>query len=340
MNIKRLLALAVAGLLSFSALSAVVQVKGTGTASYTELNQTVKEKAYQAAQVSAVERYFAERGDAESENFEAIQDKIQENLEKFILSTTVINEQDQPSLRKYSVAVRIDLNESKLRNTLRGSSSASKISNGQKSPLVFIFVGRETTSVRSFEDRVFKRVDIAEKGGNRDASLQVETGGSTTRKAAEISYKLLPMSNHTGSITSVFSQGGFSVVDSADALGDKEYQLATKEYAKGNDLSNATRRAITSQLKAKQIPYLVLATLDAGAPAQDDATGMRRVGVTVTARVLDLTGAFPTEAASIPAVQHYGIAPDDQQAMTKALKDGATAAAREVVSRLNAKGVN
>lgn len=326
-------------LLSFSVCSAVIQVKGTGTVTYSELTPAVKDRAYQSAQVSAVERYFAERGEAESENFETIQDKVQENLEKFILSTIVINEQDQPSLRKYSVVVRIDLNEAKLRNTLRSSSTVNRASGGQKSPLVFIFVGRETSSVRSFDEKVFKRVDVAEKGGKSDVSLQVETGGSTTRKSAEISYKLLPMSNHTGSITSVFSQGGFSVVDSADALGDKEYQAATKEFSKGSDLSNVTKRAINGQLKAKNIPYLVLATLDVGAPSQDDATGMRRVGVTVTARVLDLTGPLPTEAASVPAVQYYGIAPDDQSAITKALKDGATAAAREVVSRLNAKGV-
>ena len=318
----------------------VVQVKGVGTVSYSgELSPAVKEQAYAKAQVAAVERYFAENGEAESQNFEAIQDKIEASLEKFILSTNVLNEQDQPSLRKYSVAVRVELNVAKLRNTLRNSSAAAQAQKGAKSQLVFVFVGRETSTVRSFDDRVFKRVDAADAGKKNNVSLQVETGGSTTRKADEISYRLLPMTNFTSSITSVFSQGGYIVVDSAYALGDKDVKSVNKDFSSGNDLAPVTLRSVVGGLRKAQIPLFVMATLDVGAPAQDGATGMQRVAVTVTGRVLDLSNAFPREVASVPAVQYFGIGPDNQSAATKALKDASVAAAREVVSRLNAAGV-
>ncbi len=298
---KNVLIIVVLFLLSpILAQAQVVQAKGVGTISYSgDLSPSVKEKAYVKAQVAAVERYFAENGESETQNFEAIQDKIEASLEKFILSTATLNEQDQPSLHKYTIVVRVDLNVAKLRNTLRSSSTASQTNNAAKSQLVYIFVGREAASVRSFDERVLKRVDASEKGGKRDVSIQVETGGSTTRKADEISFKLLPMANYATSISSVFSQGGFQIVDPAFAIGDKDFKSVNKDFSTGNDITPATMRSVASTLRKAHVPLFVFATLDVGATSQDPATGMPRVAVMVTSRVLDLSNTLPREVASV-----------------------------------------
>ncbi|MBE2259513.1 MAG: hypothetical protein IAE88_11680 [Rhodobacteraceae bacterium] len=328
------------GLLLLSPLATqaqVVQVKGVGTVSYSgSLSAETKEKAYVKAQVAAVERYFAENGEAESQNFEGIQDKIEASLEKFILSTNVLNEQDQESLRKYSVAVRVELNVAKLRNTLRASSAAAQSPKTSKSQLVYVFVGREAASVRSFDERVFKRrVDSADSA----TSQQSETGGSTTRKADAITYRLLPMTNYTSSITGAFSQAGYVIVDPAHVIGDKDFNAVNKDFSSGNDIAPETMRSVVGTLRKNHVPLLVLATLDVGAHVQDGATGMQRVAVTVTSRVLDLSNNLPREVASVPAIQYSGLGPDNQSATNKALKDASTAAAREVISRLNAAGI-
>ena len=84
----------------------VVSVKGVGSVTYSfMLSAGDKDNAYRLAQVAAVERYFAENGEAESENFEAIQDTISANLDKFILSTTVLNEQDKNNNRYVGCSV-------------------------------------------------------------------------------------------------------------------------------------------------------------------------------------------------------------------------------------------
>lgn len=349
----------------------VVQVKGVGTVTYgSELNAVTKEKAYQKAQVSAVERYFAENGEAESENFEAIENKITENLDSFILNTTVLNEQDQPGLKKYSVAVKVELNVAKLRNTLRKSSTVSKAGAYEKSQMVYVFVGREAASVRSFDARIVKRREESAKANvnetrsrsgsegesisetsistsesvrekqniSANVSSRVETGGSATRKADETSYRLLPMANAKTSITSVFSQAGFVVADPEFVLGDREFKAMNKDFSAGNDVAPATMRSIVGSLKKAQVPLLILATLDVGAPDQDAATGMQRVAVTVTGRVLDVSSGLPREVASVPAVQYFAVGPDNSAAINKGLKDASLAAAREVVSRLNAVG--
>ena len=73
-------------LLPLFAYSQVVTVKGVGTTTYSSwLTAGDKQKAYESAQVSAVERYFAENGEAESQNFEDIEEKVRANLDKFIL---------------------------------------------------------------------------------------------------------------------------------------------------------------------------------------------------------------------------------------------------------------
>ncbi len=75
----------------------------------------IKERALRDAQVKAVEFYYAEAGEAESANFDAIRERVGANLDKFILDTTVLDEQDQTDKRVYTVTVRTSINVAKLR---------------------------------------------------------------------------------------------------------------------------------------------------------------------------------------------------------------------------------
>ncbi|MRW91494.1 hypothetical protein GJ699_15990 [Duganella sp. FT80W] len=327
------------------AAAQVVQVKGVGTVTYTSTpTPELKESAYVKAQMAAIEHYFDERGEAEMQNFAAVQDKIQENIEKYISNTVVINEQDQTSLRKYSVAIRGDLSLTKLNILLRSASNVSKAAHGEKSQLVYLFVGREAASVRSFEARVLKRVEAEATNsgsakGTQRAALQVESGGSSQQKADEVNFRLLPLTNASTAISSQFSQGGFEATDSSFVISDSDFKTASKDFSAGNDLAPATQRAVVATLRKNRVPFFVTATLDVGAVDKDPVSGLARVAVTVTARVLDLRGNFPREVASVPAVQLYGVAPDNAMARDKGLKDAATLATREVISRLNAAGV-
>jgi hypothetical protein len=56
--------------------------------------------------------------------------------------------------------------------------------------------------------------------------------------------------------------------------------------------------------------------------------------------VEDITSRFPKKVAVIGPIQANAAAPTDQAAIREALKIAAEAAANEIVSRLNAKGIN
>ena len=370
---KKILLLLSLLLLAASASAQVITAKGVSTITYAAgLGPAEKEQAYQRAQVAAIERYFAENGEAEAENFDAISDKIAQNLDKFVLSTAVLNEQDNPGFHKYSVTVRVEVNLAKLRITLRGASMAGKTAGAEKSQMVYVFVGREVASVKKFDERVVQHQGVSAEGtmsgsestkgtegesirkgkvstnasvqssASISANMQVntETGGSRTSKSDETGYRMLTMSGQKTAITSVFSQAGFSVADADFVLVDKDMKSVTDDYSKGNDLAPATMRNIVGSLRKSQVPYLVLATLDVGPAGQDPATGLQRVSVSVTGRVLDLTGNLPREVASVPPVQFSGLGDTPANAQAKALKDASIAAAKEIVGRLNVVGVH
>jgi hypothetical protein len=147
------------------------------------------------------------------------------------------------------------------------------------------------------------------------------------------------MDSQKTSITSTFSQAGFSVADPEFVLSDADLKAVKSDYSNGSDCAPATLRAVVLSLRKAQVPFLVLATLDVGMPGTDPASGLMRVSVVASARVLDLSGNLPREVAAVPPVQIYGIGPEFAVARDKALKDASVAAAREVVSQLNAAGI-
>ena len=70
---------------------------------------------------------------------------------------------------------------------------------------------------------------------------------------------------------------------------------------------------------------------------QQDA--LVRVGVTVNAKVYNVSKAIPSTQAAVGPVQFAGVGPDDATARGSALKLAATNAARELGSQLTAKGM-
>src|SRR5437867_2070120 len=109
------------------AFADVVTARGKASVTYTEpqAGEQTKAKALLAAQMKAIEFYYAEAGDSQSENLDAIRAKIKEDPNRFILESTVLNEEDKPQDHEYTVTVRVLLNGSNLRNALKATSAVA-----------------------------------------------------------------------------------------------------------------------------------------------------------------------------------------------------------------------
>jgi len=375
--IRKFIVAIVASAIALSAVAQVQQSRGKATVAYKAkaAPADVKAKALQNAQLKAVEAYYAEAGESESANFDAIRPKIVETPDRYILDTTVLSEDDNAGNQQYTVAVRVSLNVANLRNDLKASSAVGKATRSERSALAFLFVSREVDSIKAFDTRVTERQDVSatvdasrtksQKGSEGESvrrgkvstnagkteavsvsvneSVTRESGGTQTRRAAESTWRLFPSANLNQVFTQSFSRAGFKVNEAKlvePYTGGKfKVSMVEADYKAGNDLKSETMQSIVMGMRAAQIPYIALGTLDLGLADQDPNSGLVRVAVTVNARVFDLTQAIPDTIASVGPVQYAGVGPTEDEARTNALKLAANNAARELTSQLTNLGL-
>jgi hypothetical protein len=359
------------------ALAQIVTSKGTVSVTYEKkLTPEIKAKAFHDAEVNALERHVAESGSFNSEAFEAIRAKVSASIESYVLGASVVSEETHPDTHQYSVVVHVDINDARLNNELKNNTVVANTASTQKSPLTFVFVARGQAAIKSFDAHSYKRVDSSvaasnssdqAKSGTEGESIKssqistnasasargatqsstsstAEIGGSTTRQADQVTWTLIPAASINTIVTGIFSAAAFEVVEAEyvepQSKGFLSLKALQEDYKSGNDLQPQTLRNTVQGLQSAQIPYLALATLDVGFPDTDPGTGLTRVYVTVTGKVLDVTGRFPRTLASVGPEQFAGIGPSTDVAQTNALKIAADKAARELVSQINSVGVH
>lgn len=377
MQVIRAFLLVMLSTFALASLAQVQQARGKATVTYQGKSASPddKAKANQAAQLKAVEFYYAEAGQSEAENFDVVRDKILANPDRYILESTVLAEEDSADKKQYTVAVRVSLNVANLRNAVKSNSAVAKTGRADKSPLAFLFLSRQVDSTKSFDDRVFKRVDESGKVGVSESNAQkgvegesigrgqiktnsstssetnlaanrtrtIETGGSTVKRSSESTWRLIPSANLNQVFTSTFTRAGFKVSEAAfvEPYTGGHFKVSTVEddYKSGSDLKSATLQALVLGMRTAQIPYVALGTLDVGMADKDPNTGLMRVGVTVNAKILDVSQAIPDTIASVGPVQYAGIGPTEDEARTNALRLAANNAARELTSQVTNIGV-
>lgn len=198
-----------------------------------------KTKAQQEAALKAVEHYYAESGQSESANFDAIRSKILQDQGRYILESTVIAEDDNKKDLKYTVVVRVSLNVANLRNAVQANSAVGRANDAEKSMLSFVFVSRQMASEKSFDDRVYRRaegsvqlaanVSLQEKNslkektseGESGKRAQIDTHGSRSRQQGDeinvdASRNVVATSETGGSITRKASESTWRLLPSAN----------------------------------------------------------------------------------------------------------------------------
>ncbi|MCW3481992.1 hypothetical protein OL229_20925 [Neisseriaceae bacterium JH1-16] len=353
MQMIRLIFISLLLLVGTRAMAETATAKGQATVKYekslfgSKVSPEVKAKAVQQAQLKAVEKYYAEAGDAQTENLDVIRDKIKADPDRYVLETAILSEEDRPDMGQYSVTVRATLNVSQLRNAVKSNSAVAQTSGGQKSKLTFIFVSRQVDSAQSFDDRNYQTVEAKVKAtaGKNSGTYRasVESGGSTTRKATKRTYAIFP-SNYLKSVfNGVFAGAGFKVVDAAYlepySKGMLKIKSVEKDFKSGDDLQPQTERDVAAGLQNAQVPYIAYGTLDVRLSDTDPATGMFRVSVAATGKILDASNSIPETKAEVGPVQVAGLGPTEEEAQTNALKSAADKVARELLSQMTNAGI-
>jgi hypothetical protein len=365
MSLIRSIALFLALLLAANPLLAqTVSARGMGTASYGfRLTPEARAQAMTKAKVNALETYIAESGAAKLRLFEARREELIRDIDRYVLSAVPLSEIDDNKAKTYTVSVRTELNATLLQTKLDASSAVAGARSQDRSLLTFLFMARSQDSVQTFQDKEYRRTDVSTGYGektregeafrgnsistsgsiDRATSATSTSGGSTTARSDNITWKVANAAEVNTVMTGAFSAAGYEVVEAEYVEGESRGLLSTarirKDFSTGNDLSAATLRDTANGIRAADIPYLAVGTLDVGIRDRDPASGNVRVFVTVTGKVLDVRGRFPRTVSSVGPMQYAGTGPSETVARTNALQLAAEKAAQQMINELNVKAV-
>jgi len=334
---------------------ATISISSSDGPSPSEMAMAMKE-----AKINAVERYVANTNSAEQRNYDLIKQKVAANIDNYVLSSSIVSQQTDKQAKTYTLVVSSEINVSELENALQANSAVSNTSQSSRSYITFIFVARHQNTVQSFDNEVTKHNNstTAENGMDMNASTgtkkgyasttnkynTVTTGGSVIQRANKVTYTVTSSDAVNDVISNQLSEAGYQVVDAAFVQqmtnGKLNIDSFKSDFVHGNDISPSTLINAALGVQEAKVPYLAYGTLDVGFTDTDPTTGLKRVYVTVTSKVYDLTGRFPVTVASVGPVQYAGLGPSEDVARTNALQLAAKTAADSLVSEMNAKGIH
>ena len=316
-----------------------------------------KRQAIDKAKLNALERYVTKSSRSKVKMLQRKSSQINAQMGSLILDSNLVDEKVDKDTSRVRIVIKVEINEHLLNSILAENDAPT---NGEGDYLSFVFVAREQSSVKSYQDRKVARKEIAtsddgvelesasvdgmEYQTNRKSSKTMVVGGSTTRKADVVEYRVSTVGDVNIAMTGVFSEAGFEVVE-ADYLEDEtggllDVSAFKRDYAVGNDVDSRTLKSAVKGLKMLEIPYFAVGTLDISMQDKNPDTGLVRVYVTVTGQVKSLKKRFPKTVASSGPVQYAGEGPNVTVARTNALLLAAKHAAVDLTEQLRVKNIN
>jgi hypothetical protein len=347
----------------------LVKVKGKGEIIYKAnvlklgQNSTEERAAITEAKKNALARFVAEFDSARFELYKKVESVVLADIDQFVTDYTQLDQQVDKTSKRYTVVIEASINATLIENTInKTASTAVIVENGGSAStkaggnfFTFVFVARELASRKEFDakrtavvineksDVGAQEAKVSEDGQSAKSSLEnvsvdkKTTGGNVEIKANELSYRVSTVTEVDNAVNSVLTKARYEVVDPVDAgLNVDNFR---NDFSGGNDVSAATRTAAIKTCREKEIGYIAIANMDVGLPEKDEATGMIRVYVAVTAKVSDLSPKFPKTVASIAGKPYAGLGPNPQVAKQNALNEAAARSATELVDQLRIKGV-
>ena len=291
-------------------------------------------------------------------------DSVLGDINKFISidqTSEKINKKD----KLVEVEVLVTINKKLIDGLFIQASSASA---GGGSLLVTIFAARQASFVKDSQTTILdpnvtkrnesKDLQTSESVADQDDTSVVEsnqtvsksqtrssgvtvTGGNETT-AVERDFVVVSSADIETKTSEVLSINGFEPIGYTDLVnecGGAEPEVVEAELALNGKMLRETRKAVLISARDCGIELFATGTIDISIPKKSSVEGYSVI-VSVSGIVEDITSRFPKKVAVIGPIQANAAAPTDQAAIREALKIAAEAAANEIVSRLNAKGIN
>ncbi len=322
-------------------------------------NAKARQEAILRAKLNALTRYSANFDQAKAINYEKIKATVQGDPDRFVTNYSIIDEAVDKKSKSLRVAIQATIDSRAIQLELQKISAIYGVAEQDKSYLTFVFVAREATSVKVFDEKRTTIITedssqentettIAEQGDLsfstvNSKDVRTTTGGSTVQKADQIKWDVSNADTINTAMSKIFSTAGFEVIDAeyltSETAGLVDVAHFIDDFKYGDDISGNTKRDAVAGCRDLEIQYLAIGTLDVGIKHKDPVSGMTKVFVSVTGKIMSLNGRFPKTVAAVGPLQFSGLGPNQTVSKNNALLLAAEKAASQLTAQLSAKGI-
>ena len=303
-------------------------------------------------------------GAGRMQQYIAQQNDILRNLDSYLISKQVAHSFDKKS-KTITAEALLMVNQPIIDGIFTSTSGGG---DGDGAYMVWIFAAKQASytkesDVTTYDADVSKQSSakslnsqetvFAEDDTTTVESTLTETksksssGGETTQRGAERTavireFDLVPTIDFNTKFSEIMSLNNYEpteYLDVLDACGGEELEVVEEELAFDGRMSRETRRAVVTGLRDCEVAYLAIGTIEVNQPKVSAVEGYT-VTVSITGEVLDVSRRLPKKVAAIGPVLGQAGGDEDNIAVKNALTIAGDLAAKEIVSRLNAKGVN
>ncbi len=357
--------LIISSIIFFSFISNLfaVEFRGAAVENYTgsslkkKINETLKIAKDKACK-NAFRKYVQEMEESKRMIFTSIEDQIYENLSKYMVCETVVEENIDKKKKKIEVVMKADIDETRLDIEIKKSSKVFDTNSGDKSKLAMIFFSRTVAAQRQYDENVTKMdkktkgIEIAEEENDTGISSSTtetnvtQSGGSKLKKA-DISEYVVDDNDTVkleAGMKEIFTKARFEPVSGGRQIRKSWRKLKIEivnSLESGGGIPEEIRWDIEDLLMEKNVSYVVFAYFDVGVPEIDAATGNQVVNAALTiAEISRLGNNDPVSLGTISGVQMRGKGSNNDIAKNNAINLVAKETAKKLVALINSKGIN
>ncbi len=357
--------LIISSIIFFSFISNLfaVEFRGAAVENYTgsslkkKINETLKIAKDKACK-NAFRKYVQEMEESKRMIFTSIEDQIYENLSKYMVCETVVEENIDKKKKKIEVVMKADIDETRLDIEIKKNSKVFDTNSGDKSKLAMIFFSRTVAAQRQYDENVTKMdkktkgIEIAEEENDTGISSSTtetnvtQSGGSKLKKA-DISEYVVDDNDTVkleAGMKEIFTKARFEPVSGGRQIRKSWRKLKIEivnSLESGGGIPEEIRWDIEDLLMEKNVSYVVFAYFDVGVPEIDAATGNQVVNAALTiAEISRLGNNDPVSLGTISGVQMRGKGSNNDIAKNNAINLVAKETAKKLVALINSKGIN
>jgi hypothetical protein len=352
-------------LLNTSYLYAFEEV-GKGTISITAISSFEEKKEliiFEAKQIAckdALKKYVSTFTIDKKKNYDKIKSNIEKDYLNYMVCDKIIDENLDTSTSKYTILVKANIDEAKINQALIESSAIANTSSDEASDIVLLMFSAKTKSIKQKDDKVTKvdqtkkSVDVEQTEATSESETLVSsettetnvttTGGNTVTSSETITYEISDIYNESieAGMVEILNTAGFELIDGGDLDLEEQIETLKADYGEKGKLSKAVQKSIKKNIASEEISFYIQGIFKIGSQEIDAATGLKVVNVSVvSAKMMHKKEGkkFWKTVASVAGNQRKGKGTTYDEAINNAIRLCAQSVAKQMVQKVNAKGI-